>query len=157
MQFKKKVLSKALCEDLIKTANKYKLDMYDEPIDGKPVYQVDIFSDCCVKNKELWDKCKNLIPYTPSFVFLKRYTPHERPSMNAHIDTSQYTVNFLLSDKNDFKGGEFYIFYNDVCFPILCYDQGDMIAYEGTKHLHGVLPVRSGYRYVLTFFMELMA
>jgi hypothetical protein len=156
MRYERKVLSKALCEDLIRTANKYNFDMYDEPVDGKAVYQIDIFSDCHVKNKELWNKCKNLIPHTPNFVFLKRYSPNERLGMRMHTDNCLYTINFLLSDKNDFKGGEFYIFYNDICLPILCYDQGDMIAYEGSKHLHGVLPVRSGYRYVLTFFIELL-
>lgn len=128
--------------------------------------------------KKIQKKHMGHIKRPVSFVFLKRYKPEERTRLYIHFDTSTYTSSFLLSDTSEFEGGELYIFdkkksreledthrfgkmpKEDVDkfvntypnLPKADYAQGDMISYNGTKHLHGILPVTKGSRYVLSFF-----
>ena len=113
---------------------------------------------------------------TLDYIFLKRYTPGERVDIPMHADLSKSTINVLLSDPNDYEGGDFYLFddlkdtrvsrirraptlgkqtemlLNMKDLPIIYMKQGDMINYEGYRFNHGVLPVTSGVRYVLTYF-----
>jgi hypothetical protein len=117
------------------------------------------------------------INYQLDFVFLKRYKPNERTHMSLHSDDNFFTIGILLSDTSNFNGGELYIFdyksskkydhideldteekdkfiknFNNL--PIINYNQGDVIVYSGNKHLHGLLPVTEGERYVLIFFFD---
>lgn len=189
VSIRKNALSKSDCKRLIDVANKYQFDTYSEPVDEEPVFQVDIFMAGEIMNTELWEMCQKIqkkhmshIKKPLSFVFLKRYKPDERTHLNIHFDISSYTSSFLLSDTNDFEGGDFYIFdkkksreLDDVYMfstvaknkalvdkfienyhelPKLNYEQGDMVSYNGSKHLHGILPVTKGSRYLLTFFFE---
>lgn len=117
------------------------------------------------------------INYKLDFVFLKRYKPNERRYMSLHTDDNFFTIGILLSSTNDFSGGELYIYdyksskkydhINDLDtnekdkfiknykkLPNINYDQGDVVIYSGNKHLHGLLPVTKGERYVLIFFFD---
>ena len=38
--------------------------------------------------------------------------------------------------------------------PIANMYQGDIIFYTGKNHLHGVLPIKTGTRYILSFFLN---
>jgi predicted 2-oxoglutarate/Fe(II)-dependent dioxygenase YbiX len=105
----------------------------------------------------------------------------ERKNISIHTDANLLSINILLSDPNNFTGGEFYIFdstltkkylslYENVLsideeekerfvnsfetLPIVDMKQGDCIMYEGLKHLHGVLPVKTGQRYIISFFFD---
>ena len=166
-----------------------------------PVYQIDIYStDISIEplHHNLWEntvkplynkKLKPLInklPWTKgkkiklNWAFIKRYKKSERTHMRSHFDTNYFTFNILLSDKNDFKGGDFYIFdkyysskyiniqdlilkAHDVFInqmgnniPIVKdYDQGDILSFIGQQHLHGTLPVEEGERYVLVLFFNI--
>lgn len=115
------------------------------------------------------------------FVFFRRYTTEERKDISIHTDNNQLSINLLLSDNKDFHGGDFYIFdkkntrkyidyYDSVLqnnenkkkefissfkkLPIVNLNQGDIIIYSGKEHLHGVLPVINGTRYIISFFFE---
>jgi hypothetical protein len=192
----KSVISSKQCDKIINIANKYKFDKKIENVDGKPEYQIDIF-DYGIKNGELWEICKEIChtklknimereKWIPKdrrllkYVFLKRYTPHERSYIPLHYDDNYLTMSFLLSNTNNFKGGELYVFdldmskeldkldkcikmtierRNDIInkyknLPVLKYNQGDVAVYTGGIHMHGTLPVTHGERYILTFFFE---
>lgn len=192
--FYKEFLPKDLCENLIKVADQYEYETYDEPVDNKPVYEIDIFTDNRLFNYELWKMIKpyyeqKILPMVQKkykytildFVFLRRYNSKERSNISIHTDANLLSINILLSDPNDFTGGEFYIFdsaltkkyhslYENVLsvdeeekerfinsfqtLPIVEMKQGDCIMYEGLKHLHGVLPVKTGQRYIISFFFD---
>lgn len=183
----KNILSKSECEELISMAKDYKFLETLDPVDNKPVYQIELLEDDRTMNyPELYDKCADLykkrLPKqkgTLDYIFLKRYTPGERVDIPMHIDMSRSTINILLSDPNEYEGGEFYLFNDpqDIRaslvekhgttltkknkmiqtmknLPIVHMKQGDMITYAGSMYSHGVLPVTSGVRYVLTYFFE---
>ena len=166
-----------------------------------PVYQINIYStDMSIEplHHNLWEntvkplynkKLKPLInklPWTKgkkiklSWAFIKRYKKSERTHMRSHFDANYFTFNILLSDKNDFKGGDLYIFdkeysnkYQNIQGLILKahdvfinqmgnnipivkdYDQGDLLSFIGQQHLHGTLPVVEGERYVLVLFFNI--
>ena len=116
------------------------------------------------------------------FLFFRKYNSKERKDISIHTDDNYLSVNILLSNKKSYKGGEFYIFNNKFTkkymnyyekklennenkklefinsfekLPIANMSQGDIIFYTGKNHLHGVLPVNTGTRYILSFFFEL--
>lgn len=182
----KAVLSRNECRELINLAEMFKFDTKLDGVDDKPEYQIDIF-DGEIKNDTLWKLCKKLyntkmpqIDKKLDYVFLKRYTPHERTHIPLHYDDNHTTMSFLLSDTKDFVGGELYVFPleetkkldaldkqipmtierrnnlidNYPNLPILNYEQGDMAKYPGGTRMHGTLPVTSGKRYVLTYFFN---
>lgn len=145
----------------------------DINVEGKIMNQ-ELWDMC----KKIQKKHMGHIKRPVSFVFLKRYKPEERTRLYIHFDTSSYTSSFLLSDTSEFEGGELYIFdkkksreledthkfgkmskenidkfiENYPKLPKANYERGDMISYNGTQHLHGILPVTKGSRYVLSFF-----
>jgi hypothetical protein len=114
------------------------------------------------------------------YVFLRKYDTAGRTHIPIHKDEGYLTMSFLLSDTKDFEGGEIYIFdtkssdeietWSDADFdsdevrekfvnshpnlPILDYQQGDLAVYTGGKNYHGTLPITSGERYILTFFLD---
>jgi hypothetical protein len=191
----KSTLSKRECKELIEIAKKYDLETKPDEVDSKPEYQIDVL-DTGVINEELWEKCRLIYlnklkpimestPWIPSdqrinFIFLRRYEKTERTHIPIHTDGSYLTMSFLLSDTNDFEGGEIYIFdkkssneinnWSDADYesnevrekfvnsypnlPILDYQQGDLAVYTGGTNYHGTLPITSGERYILTFFSE---
>lgn len=188
------VLSKKECIEIINIAKKYKFKTVPEMVDGKPEYQIDVFDEG-VKNEELWkisnkiyeEKLKPILKnekwlssnkHELDFVFLKKYSPHERSHIPLHLDDNYLTMSFLLSDTKNFDGGELYVFdlnqsnkmsnldkstnfsvelrdkfiKNCKNLPILKYNQGDLTVYTGGVHAHGTLPLTRGERYILTFF-----
>jgi len=188
----KNSLSRHECEELIHMSKKYTLETKLDPVDDKPEYQVDIYDvnslphennilseDLYTKAIHIYNKhiMKRLTHVKhPDFIFLKRYKQGERIHIPIHYDESRVSFNFLLSDTNDFTGGELYMFdktqsnlinksittttrdtfintYKNL--PIIHnFEQGDLIEYEGGEQLHGILPIKSGVRYLLTFFFE---
>jgi hypothetical protein len=114
------------------------------------------------------------------YVFLRKYDTAGRTHIPIHKDEGYLTMSFLLSDTKDFEGGEIYIFdtkssdeietWSDADYdsdevrekfvnshpnlPILDYQQGDLAVYTGGKNYHGTLPITSGERYILTFFLD---
>jgi hypothetical protein len=191
----KSTLSKRECKELIEIAKKYDLETKPDEVDSNPEYQIDVL-DVGVINEELWEKCRLIYlnklkpimestPWIPSdqrinYIFLRRYKKTERTHIPMHTDGSYLTMSFLLSDTNDFEGGEIYIFdkksskevtnWSDADYesnevrenfitshpnlPILDYQQGDLAVYTGGTNYHGTLPITSGERYILTFFSE---
>ena len=115
------------------------------------------------------------------FVFLRKYNPYERNDLSLHTDENEMTVNAMLSDPFDYQGGEFYIFDKEITknnmeyyenvmmddeneknkfiasfdkLPVLKLNKGSIIVYNGDEHIHGVLPLTSGSRYIISFFFE---
>ena len=116
----KHILNKNECKHIINIGNKYKYSLDLEPIDDLPLYQIDIFNKK-ILNKELWNtilpiynnKILHLLNNDElilDFVFFRRYTSEERKDISIHTDENKLSINLLLSDNNDFDGGEFYIF-----------------------------------------------
>lgn len=191
--FYKEFLPRDFCENLIKVADQFQYDTYNDPVDDKPVYEIDIFYKKLLNN-ELWKMIKpyyeqKILPMVQKkykhiildFVFLRRYNNMERKNISVHTDGNFLSINILLSNPTDFTGGEFYIFdsaftreynsfYENVLsvdeeekerfinsfetLPIVDMKQGDCIMYEGLKHLHGVLPIKTGQRYIISFFFN---
>jgi len=187
VKINKKVLTPEECSTIINLSNQYEYGQFREEVDGKPAYEIDIYDtekEGIILNKTLWEVCKKIYDKhlksefkSPEYVFLRRYTPEERVELPIHLDSTNVTVLFLLSDTRDFSGGELFIFdkkftqkhkyigdkslrmknefiKNIKKLPILKYGQGDTVTYSGKEHLHGVLPVTSGTRYTLSFFFE---
>ena len=172
-------LTPEFCERLIKTAENMTYDQSGEPIDGEPVYQINILNHDKIENETLWNICKGVYhkykkrSNSGDSMFLKRYLPNERRRIPLHRDICNYTVSFLLSDTKDFEGCEYYMFDKKTSrklkyleskpaserdafietyknLPIWKYEQGDAIRFK--NNLHGTLPLKSGKRYVLTIF-----
>lgn len=126
-------------------------------------------------------KYKLLTKLKIDWVFIRKYNTFEREDLSIHTDENIITVNVLLSDTSKYSGGEFYIFdrktsqkymnyYDNVLqenetkkkefiqsfetLPIVDMNQGDIIIYSGMKHLHGVLPMNSGTRYIISYFLS---
>ncbi|MGA1047714.1 MAG: hypothetical protein ACO3UU_06865, partial [Minisyncoccia bacterium] len=101
-------------------SKKYTLETKPDGVDNKPEYQIDIYDCKQVVYEDLYKKAMNIynnyikkrLTYVkhPDFIFLKRYKQGERTHIPIHYDDSRVSFNFLLSDKNDFTGGELYIF-----------------------------------------------
>jgi len=189
------VLSKQECKEFIKIAKKYQLETKNDEVDDEPEYQIDIIAESGI-NWELWEKCKpiylnrlkpiiastNWIPEDKriTYLFLRRYVQGQRTHVPMHQDDNYLTMSFLLSNPNDFTGGQLYVFDLDTSkqmdtwgdkfhesnsqrehfinnhpnLPILDYRQGDLAIYTGGENYHGTLPVTDGERYILTFFFS---
>ena len=187
----KRVIDKETCNKIIEISNKYKVDDADDSVDDLPTFQITVYNsfdeDNPVGNKELLDTIKPiynkyiepLFKKPPDHIFLRRYKVDERTELPIHLDQSNFTVSFILSDKNEYEGGELFIFSkeetkkydhltltstpryirdefvrNHKKLPVVNYEQGDMISYNGKDYLHGVLPITKGVRYTLIFFFE---
>ena len=181
---KKCVLSKKICDDLIYISNnEYDLDLYVDPVDNFPVYESDIFLHDIIYKPKLFKICQDImnkymkdIKKRCYFIFLRRYKPNERPGVCLHNDDCSVSVSFALSSKNDFEGGDLYMFDRKTSkklkpilqsptrdreafvqdhikyLPIVDYDFGDMLIFKGCDCFHGVLPLTHGERYTLNFF-----
>lgn len=185
-----------VCNNLITLSNTYTFDEDEEPVDGEPVYQIDIYRrDEGIVNEELWDNIKpiyfnNILPllsekswvkdkeHELDFVFLKRYHPDERTHLGLHMDDDYLSATVMLSESSDYENGRFYLFpktfsneheyavsklsneqrdifiNNHDILPIVHQEQGDVIIYTGSDHLHGTLPITQGSRYILIFFFN---
>ena len=122
----RKVLTKHECNELVSLSKQLSFEKYVEPVDGRPVFQVDIITDGNkIHYPKLWKKVKpifeNHVKTTLhntswirnpklDFVFLKRYMPNERKYLGLHKDSNFFTITYLLSDTSNFEGGEFYMY-----------------------------------------------
>eukprot|EP01043_Picozoa_sp_COSAG02_P007885 COSAG02_NODE_244_length_27402_cov_41.050397_3_plen_301_part_00 len=191
-----RVFSPAICAQLIGMSHERTFSLDLEHVDDKPVYQIDLVQNGWVADDGMWSVIgplfdRQLRPllgglpwlkgtaFTLHFAFLKRYRPEERTHLGIHLDSSFFTFNVLLSDPDDFDGGEIYIFTpqqtakhfgrhetmtteqkdawvrsNDALPIVRGYCRGDVLAFTGDRHLHGTLPTTRGERVVLTFFFE---
>ena len=116
------------CNHLIQISNKYIFDKDDDPVDGDPEYQIDIYTKQeGILNQELWENIQfiylnkilpelnskkwiNDIEYYLDFVFLKRYRPDERTHLGLHIDDDYLSATIMLSDSSEYENGRFYLF-----------------------------------------------
>ena len=122
-----RVLSPELCARLIRMSHERSFSLDLEHVDDKPVYQIDLVQGGWVADGGMWAVIgplfdRSLKPllaelpwlkgtaFTLDFAFLKRYRPQERTHLGIHVDSSFFTFNVLLSDPDDFEGGEIYIF-----------------------------------------------
>ena len=139
-----------------------------------PIYNNIILKNICQQNNKF---CNLKL----DFVFFRKYNSKERKDISIHTDNNALSINILLSNPEHYKGGDFYIFNKNITnnykkyyenilehnedkklefinsfksLPIVNMNQGDIIVYTGKNHLHGVLPVTSGTRYILSFFFE---
>ncbi len=122
----KKSLSHHECNEIVNFAKQYSFEKYEEPVDGKPVYQLDILTDGKKINypklwkkikpiyenqvKEILDKTTWALNYKLDFVFLKRYLPTERKYLGLHKDSNFFTVTYLLTDTSKYEGGNFFMY-----------------------------------------------
>ena len=84
--------------------------------------------------------------------FVRRYRPGERLGVESHADTSDITVNCLLSSSDqDFASGFPYRFVNEHEIDVIPTMQGDCIFHAG-QIKHGVVPTEEGTRYTLILF-----
>lgn len=169
-------VSKQLCQKIINCAKNKKFETRGEPVDDEPIYQIDIFSDGKVLNKELWELCKGIYnanreeEMDNDYMFIKRYNMQERVRMAPHKDHAKYTVSVLLSDTKKFTGCKFFLLDKDFEFkdndkekqhryikklgdklPFVKFEQGDVLRFN-SQQFHGVTPLESGERYLLTIF-----
>lgn len=122
----KHALSLQQCNELVNLAKEFAFEKYEEPVDGKPVYQLDILtSGNKINYPKLWNKIKSIYynqvklilhntdwiqNYKLDFVFLKRYLPTERKYLGIHMDSNFFTVTYLLTDNSLYEGGEFFMY-----------------------------------------------
>ena len=121
----RKVLTKRKCDELVSLSKQISFEKYVEPVDGRPVFQLDIITGNKIHYPKLWKKVEpifeNYVKTTLhntrwirnpklDFVFLKRYMPNERKYLGLHKDSNFFTITYLLSDTSNFEGGEFYMY-----------------------------------------------
>lgn len=175
----KRAIARDKCNTIVNLAKNMKFDTDAEPVDDKPLYQIDVFVDGEILNRKLWNKCKTIYRAYKEyagfndFMFIKRYKMTERIRLEPHRDRAKYTISVLLSDTKDFNGCEFFIFNektskyiydNDIDpketkdhiaslgkLPIINFEQGDLIRFN-SKCIHGVTNLKGGERYLLTIF-----
>ena len=86
--------------------------------------------------------------------FLRRYRPGERVGVKSHSDSSDITVNCILSSsETDFSGGFVYRFINEWSIDVIATMQGDCVFHPG-QVMHGALPTEVGTRYTLITFWK---
>ena len=79
--------------------------------------------------------------------YMRRYSPGCKANCAPHADDSGYTVNVLLSDPGDFRGGDLVAFL-DGAGAVLAREAGDGVAH-GPNVMHKVDRLVSGERDVL--------
>ena len=109
------------------------------------------------------------MPWLAHWKLVLTHRPEERTHLGIHLDSSFFTFNILLSDPEDFDGGDFYLFspqqtqehlasHDNMTtaqkqewvmghseLPVVAgYGCGDTLAFSGDHHLHGTLPVKGG-------------
>jgi hypothetical protein len=92
----------------------------------------------------------NQYNYEITDLFIVKYEYLHQTKLDLHDDDSTITVNILLSNINDFKGGGTY--FEDGIITFL--NQGDMLIHSGNIKHSGV-EITEGKRYVLVFFINL--
>jgi hypothetical protein len=86
--------------------------------------------------------------------FVRRYKPGERLGVQAHRDTSDITVNCLLSSsETGFSGGFVYRFVHPYEVDVVPTLQGDCVFHAGQVK-HGALPTEAGTRFTLITFWK---
>ena len=123
----RRVLPPEVCARLIRMSREREFSLELEPVDDRPVYQIDLVQHGWVADHEMMSVVGPLydaemkpilaeLPwlrgaaFTLDFAFCKRYRPQERTHLGIHLDSSFFTFNVLLSDPAEFQGGQIYIF-----------------------------------------------
>lgn len=101
-----------------------------------------IIESYCLQENEIILEIKDL--------FIVKYEHDKQNFLEFHTDGSLLTVNILLSEKSEFKGGGT-LFEDDITYYL---NQGDMILHS-SKSRHSGLPITEGKRYLLVFFINL--
>lgn len=157
--------------DTIDHQPEHQIDIFtDDEIKNKELY--DLCMDLYRKKLPNQDHLKL------GYLFLRRYKPEDRSGVPVHFDDSTVTMSVLLSDTGEFEGGRLYVFdektskkfdkdgldfmenkergeyMNGRKLPVMEYEQGDMVMFEGGKLFHGITPVTGGERYLLSYFFD---
>lgn len=164
---------------LITLAERCAFDDRLDTIDGAPTIQVDLWhQNAGIPNPNIASlhltseifltvmpivltRIQSMYPWehkniTCTDAFLRRYRPGERLGVKAHQDTSDITVNCLLSSsENDFSSGFPYRFISEYEIDIIPTLQGDCIFHAGQVK-HGVVPTEVGTRYTLILFWKVL-
>jgi len=85
-------------------------------------------------------------------IFIVKYEYGKQEFLEMHTDDSCITVNILLNDESSFTGGG--TLFDDGL--LVKANQGDMIIHSSKTH-HSGLPILSGKRYLLVFFIDLFS
>jgi hypothetical protein len=166
--------------------DEFQWDIFLQPPEGKPKdrFTYDFVLDEYVR--EIVFNCTNIdLLREPglNWAFIRKYEKTGRDKLEPHFDSDEYTINIMLSEPSEYKGGEFIYcpskYYNE------CKDTDmdgkkkiiDKLLSEGNAYklkprigetvvlagdyqnniepnLHCVLPVREGKRYVLCLFFD---
>lgn len=157
--------------DTIDHQPEHQIDIFtDDEIKNKELY------DLCMNLYR--KKLPNYDHLKLGYLFLRRYKPEDRSGVPIHFDDSTVTMSVLLSDTKDFEGGKLYVFDEKTSkkfdkdgldfmenkergeymhgrpLPVMKYEQGDMVLFEGGKLFHGITPVTGGERYLLSYFFD---
>jgi len=173
----KSLLPSHVANHLIQLANDCTFDFALDTIDKAPSIQVDLWHQNAgvpgphtasllltgeifrsvmplllnvIKSMHSWEP-RNV---TCTDAFLRRYRPGERLGVKAHQDTSDITVNCLLSSsETGFSGGFVYRFINEYAVDVVPTMQGDCVFHAGQVR-HGALPTEVGTRFTLITFWK---
>lgn len=89
-------------------------------------------------------------PWTPSSMFVRRYSSDSRPWIAFHADNAAVTVNVALSDDAAVKGGKLVAVANDQVQTIIR-REGEATVHD-SRLLHAVSRTERGVRYSLICF-----
>ena len=172
------LIPQKVANNLLLLADNLSMNMALDTVDKKPSVQVDlwhrsagvpapdlnsikftaevyrsVFPSVLQYINELYPWMKENVTCTDAFV--RRYRPGERLGVRAHEDTSDLTVNCLLSSSDTgFSGGFVYRFINEFNIDIVPTNQGDCVLHAG-QIKHGATPTTMGTRYTLIMFWKL--
>ncbi len=114
-------ISKERCQNLIDAAEQCNWTMDPEPIDSKPVVDINVFHHGKVYSPEIYTMLEPYLPILkkklddrfPGFpnqldwIFFRKYQAGTvRQSLQGHLDTNKHTINLILN--SSFEGGDLY-------------------------------------------------
>lgn len=162
---KKKVYQTEICNWLIKESENYAKQNggwtttrhKEYPTTDLPVKNIgSIFSFVSDSFLPIIDMIKKTYYLDDTFifnvndVFIVKYDANLQRSLDAHTDTSDISINILLSDTSDFDGGG--TSFEDGIVTHL--ERGDMLIHSG-KTKHSGLAITRGQRYILVAFIKI--
>jgi hypothetical protein len=161
---KKKIYQYEICNWLIKESEKYAKQNggwtttrhKEYPTTDLPVNKISsIFSFVSNSFQTIIEMIKksycldDTFIFNVSDIFIVKYDENSQRGVDAHTDTSEISINILLSDPADFDGGGTY--FEDGIVSHL--EKGDMLIHRG-KTKHSGVSITRGKRYILVGFIK---
>merc|ERR1712096_544813 len=119
---KRQYFEKCFCNQIVYHLKNTSLSMKNE-FDGQPLYEHVMFNGKWKGHEHLQKLLKPLAlklevlgykltgkELNTYYVFLRKYAPEQRSHLGCHVDDSALTFSIMLSDFDDYEGGEFYVF-----------------------------------------------